>query len=168
VVARARRRTTTLVLLLVVLVGLVVLLRATVAIPVRISSASMSPTLQAGDVVQVSRVRPDLSGLRHGDLVTFRNPQDGERAIKRVVGLPGDTLVIKDGVLYVDGKAVKEPYVDHELIDGYYSRTFSVPEGRVFLLGDNRGNSLDSRDYGPVPADDLLGTVLFRVWPIRR
>lgn len=164
---RTRRRTRTAVLLLV-LVGLVVLLRATVAVPVRISSGSMDPTLRAGDVVSVSRNHPDLEGLHRGDLVTFRSPQDGARALKRVIGLPGDSLVIKDAVLYVDGRAVPEPYVDHEMIDGYYSRTYTVPDGRVFVLGDNRGNSVDSRDYGPIAVGELLGKVLFRVWPVIR
>jgi signal peptidase I len=142
-----------------------VLVRALVAFPVQVSSASMAPTLQTGDVVLVSRGRPAVQELRRGDLVTFRSPGNGQRALKRVVGLPGDELVILDSVLHLDGEPVPEPYVDHALIDGYYSRTFTVPQGAVFVLGDNRGNSVDSRDYGAVPADRLLGKVLLRVWP---
>lgn len=144
------------------------LLRTTVAFPVRVDSASMMPAFRAGDVVLVSRARPVIEDLKRGDLVTFRSPEDGGRALKRVIGLPGDALVIKDSLLHVNGRAVREPYVDHDLIDGYYSRTYTVPEGSVFVLGDNRGNSVDSRDYGSVGADDLLGRVLFRVWPITR
>ena len=155
-------------LFLLGLVGVVVLLRTTVAVPVRVDSASMLPTLRAGDVVQVSRVRPDLEDLRRGDLVAFRSPEDGARTIKRVLGLPGDSLVVKDSLLLVNDRRHPEPYVDHALIDGYYSRTYLVPRGHVFLLGDNRGNSVDSRDYGPVAASDLLGRVLFRVWPLLR
>jgi signal peptidase I len=163
----AGRRATGVVLLLA-LVGAVALLRATVAFPVRVDSASMMPTFREGDVVLVSHTRPDLEDLSRGDLVTFRSAEDGKRVLKRVVGLPGDSLVIKDSLLHVNGRIVAEPYVDHDLIDGYYSRTFTVPEGRVFVLGDNRGNSIDSRDYGSVGADELRGRVLSRVWPLTR
>ena len=121
----------------------------------RVSSASMVPTYSPGDVVLVTQRPPDLADLERGDLVTFRSPEDGRRALKRVIGLPGEAVVIKDSELYVDDRVVDEAYVDHALIDGYYSRTYTVPAGSVFLLGDNRGNSVDSRDYGPVPARDL-------------
>jgi signal peptidase I len=154
----------------VLLVALAVLLvlRETVATPVRISSASMEPTLGVGNVVLVSQQPPGLEDLDHGDLVTFTSPEDGRRTVKRVVGLPGDSVVIKDSVLYVNDRVVDEPYVDHAAIDAYYSRTYTVPDGKVFLLGDNRGNSIDSRDYGAVPAGDLLGRVLLRLWPVVR
>jgi len=144
----------------------VVVLRATVVVPVRVASASMEPTYSAGDVVVVSRHAPEVSDLRFGDLVTFRDPSTGDRALKRVIGLPGQSLVVLDSVLHVDGNPVREPWVDHALIDGYYSRTFVVPPDTVFVMGDNRGNSVDSRDYGPVRGDDLLGRVLVRVWPL--
>jgi signal peptidase I len=150
------------------LVLAVVAARTWLAFPVQVASASMAPTLLEGDVVLVSRAAPEVDELQRGDLVTFRSPLDGRRALKRVVGLPGDVLVIRDSVLYVDDNPVEEPYVDHALIDGYYSRTYTVPAGTVFLLGDNRGNSVDSRDYGPVDEDRLLGTVLQRVWPVLR
>ena len=162
-----RRRAVGRASVLLALVGLVVLLRTTVAVPVRVDSASMQPTFRAGDVVLVSRHAPDVADLARGQLVVFRSPEDGQRALKRVIGLPGDVLVVRDGRLYVNGRRVREPQVDHALIDGYYSRTFRVPRGRVFLMGDNRGNSVDSRNYGPVPAADLQGRVLVKVWPAR-
>ena len=148
--------------------AVLLVLRETVATPVRISSASMEPTFDVGNVVLVSQQPPGLEDLNHGDLVTFTSPEDGRRTVKRVVGLPGDSVVIKDSVLYVNDRVVDEPYVDHAAIDAYYSRTYTVPDGRVFLLGDNRGNSIDSRDYGAVPVGDLLGRVLVRLWPVVR
>lgn len=153
-------------LALALLVGGLALLRATVVVPVRVESASMLPTLAPGDVVLVSRTPPTVADLEHGDLVVFQSPDDGQQALKRVVGLPGEDLVVRDGVLFVDEVPVTEPYVDHALIDGYYSRTFTVPKGSAFVLGDNRGNSVDSRDYGPVDGDDLKGRVMFRIWPL--
>jgi len=149
-----------------VLLVAVWLVRAVVVVPVRVDSASMEPTLQHGDVVMVSRRPPRVADLARGDLVVFRWHATGPRTLKRVVGLAGDVLVVRDAVLYVNEEPVAEPYVQHALIDGYYSATFTVPEGRVFLLGDNRGNSIDSRDYGPVGASDLLGRVLLRIWPL--
>ena len=153
---------------LLAVLGVLLLGRATVATPVRVSSESMQPTFAAGDVVLVSQQAPALEDLDRGDLVTFVSPEDGRRALKRVIGLPGESVVIKDSVLHVNDRVVEEPYVDHALIDGYYSRTYTVPPGSVFLLGDNRGNSIDSRDYGPVRADDLLGRVVVRLWPVVR
>ena len=161
------RRTTT-VVLLALTVGAVVLGRMLVAVPVQVESASMQPTFQPGDVVLVSRQAPRLADLHRGDLVTFRDPVHRQRTLKRVAGLAGDELVVLDGRLHVNGVTVREPYVDHDLVDGYYSQTFRVPDGTVFLLGDNRGNSVDSRDYGPVPAQELLGRVVTRVWPFAR
>lgn len=148
-------------------VATVAVVRTTVVTPVRIDSSSMSPTLREGDVVLVSRHAPDPGSLERGDLVVFAMPTDGARAVKRVVGLPGESVVVLDGVLQVDGRAVPEAYVDPRWVDGYYTRTFEVPDDAVLVMGDNRPNSVDSRDYGPVPADDLLGTVLLRLWPPR-
>lgn len=166
--SHAVRRRVTSVLVGLAMLATLALLRATVAEPVRVASASMQPTYAAGDVVLVTRHRPDLSDIERGDLVTFRSPEDGNSALKRVIGLPGDSLVILDSQLYVNDRRVDEPYVNHRLIDAYYSRTYKVPTGTVFVLGDNRGNSVDSRDYGPIPADALLGRAVLRVWPVVR
>lgn len=151
---------------LTLLVASVMTVRATVAVPVRIASDSMEPALAAGDVVLVSRSAPDVDDLRRGDLVAFDDPRNGRRSVKRVIGLPGEEVVILDGVLQVDGRPTEEPWVDPEVVDGSFMRTFRVPDGAVFVLGDNRMNSLDSRDYGPVDADDLEGRVLVRLWPL--
>jgi signal peptidase I len=165
--AVSRRKVWAVLAGLALLVALV-LMRSVVAAPVRVASASMLPTFAAGDVVLVSQRPPDLADIARGDLVTFRSPEDGRLALKRVIGLPGDSLVIRDSELYVNDHRVREPYVNHRLIDAYYSRTYTVPAGTVFVLGDNRGNSVDSRDYGPLAADSLHGRVLCRLWPVTR
>jgi signal peptidase I len=151
---------------LLVLVLTVWVVRAAVVAPVRIDSASMEPTLDHGDVVMVTRRPPPVADLARGDLVVFRWHGEGPQTLKRVVGLGGDVVVVRDAALFVNHERVDEPYVDHALIDGYYSATFTVPEGSVFVLGDNRGNSLDSRDFGSVSGSDLVGRVLFRIWPV--
>ena len=167
-VVRSHRRLLGLTVGLILIVGLTTVLRAGIAGPVQVSSSSMLPTLAKGDVVLVRRAGLSLGDLHHGDLVTFDSPDDGRPALKRVVGLPGDTVVIKDAVLYVQDQPVDEPYVDHQLIDAYYTPTYTVPSGTFFVMGDHRSNSTDSRDYGPVDADDLTGRVLVRLWPPAR
>ena len=153
-----------LALLALLVVPLVLVLRGNVATPVRISSDSMLPTLARGDVVLVDPA-VSTAQIERGDLVLFASPTDGSRTLKRVVGLPGEVLAVRDAVLHVDGRPVDEPYVDHEVIDAYYSRTFEVPVGTVFVMGDNRGNSEDSREFGPVAVSAMQGEVLVRLWP---
>ncbi|MCU1424375.1 MAG: signal peptidase, partial [Microbacteriaceae bacterium] len=97
-----------------------------------------------------------------GDMVVFRSLDDDRLTLKRVAAEAGQTLAIRDGVLYVDGTLVIEPYVDPRRTDGTFYPLVTVPDGHLFLLGDNRASSIDSRDYGFVPIDDVAGTVL---WP---
>ena len=144
---------------------LVALGRALVLAPVRVASTSMSPTLLAGDVVLVDRRGFDVHDLERGDLVTFRSPGTGEESLKRVVGLPGERVAILDAVLHVDDTPVEEPYVDSSEWDGMFTARVVVPPEAVFVLGDNRLSSVDSRDFGPVPSRLLEGRVLVRLWP---
>lgn len=133
----------------------------------RIPSGSMSPTLEVGDSVLTVKLAYVLGDPARGDLALFGDPE-GEIAIKRVVGLPGDTVAIRDGVLYVNGEEKRESYVNYRLTDANFFGPVKVPENRVFLMGDNRFNSRDSRDYGPIPEEDLLGRVSLRIWPLDR
>lgn len=161
--ARHRGRRMLLVGLPALAVGLLV--RATLVAPLTVESASMEPTLSEGDTVLVTRFATDLRELDRGELVVFDDPAEHQLTLKRVVGLPGEELVVLDGVLYVDDHEVAEPWVDPATVDGYYSRTFQVPVGHVFVMGDNRSNSVDSRDYGSIGAEELRGVVLVRLWP---
>jgi signal peptidase I len=146
------------------LVAVVVGLRMFVVAPVRVTGDSMEPTLRGGQVVLVDKL--DTDGLSRGDLVVFHSPGDGTSAVKRVIGIPGDRVVIRDAVLSVNDREVQEPYVDPASIDGLYTPTTTVPEGRIFVLGDNRGHSIDSRNHGPVELDEVQGRVVVRLWPL--
>jgi signal peptidase I len=148
-----------------VLLALIVLARSFVVTPVRISSSSMQPTLHRGDVVLVDRVRTKPSQLRRGDLVTFEHPITGERTLKRLAALPGDEVVVHDAVLRVNGKLVEESYVDVPRRVPAVAVSVVVPAGHLFVLGDNRSDSWDSRSFGPVSAEALDGRVLLRTWP---
>lgn len=132
----------------------------------RIPSESMSPTLETGDSVLAAKFAYRFSDPERGDLAVFDGP-DGT-TIKRVVGLAGDVVAVRDGVLVVNGEPKREPYVDYGLTDSSFFGPERVPKDHVFVMGDNRSNSLDSRAFGPVPREDLTGRVLMRISPLDR
>jgi signal peptidase I len=128
--------------------------------PLRVSSVSMSPTLEAGDQVIVDKLSLRWNPPDVGDLVVFRDPEHGQLVVKRVVALGGQTAALEDGALVVDGVAPDEPQVDLHGIDWMYFGPVTVPPDAVFVLGDNRFESIDSRTYGSIPVDDLVGRVV--------
>lgn len=132
-----------------------------------ITSDSMKPTLMRGDRVLVRRRRFSPSALpRRGAIVMFRDPRDPEsRLIKRVIGLPNEVVTIAWGRVYINGKPLTEPYL-YQATDGYWHGT--IPGDSVFVMGDNRFASDDSRDFGPVPLDNLEGEVVLRYYPLSR
>jgi signal peptidase I len=140
----------------------VVGVRVGVAEPVRVAGVSMAPTLENGEVVVVNK--RDRTPER-GDLITLRSPADGERMLKRVVGVGGDVVDIRDAILFVNDVEVKEPYVDHKSIDALYYGPVNVSAGAVLVMGDARADSIDSRTYGEVPLNDVTGTILAKLWP---
>lgn len=159
--ARGPRRLWPAVLLLVIALLLV---RAFVAEPFRIQSGSMLPTLRAGEHVLVDKRAYRDALPQRGDLVVFHAPGSGDATVKRAIALPGDTVAIEDGVLVVNGRRQIEPYADAEAIDSVYFGPERVPSGTVFLLGDNRADSTDSRDFGAVRRNALIGRVGMRLW----
>jgi signal peptidase I len=142
-------------------------LRALVAEPVRVPTSSMSPTLGAGDSVVVDKLAYRLGSPQRRDLIVFHRPSSGELMLKRIVALGGDRVGIADGVLRVNGRAVREPFVDRRLVDSVYFGPKRVPAGFVFVMGDRRQNSVDSRTFGPVSSASIVGRVDLRIWPPR-
>jgi signal peptidase I len=142
---------------LVAAVAAVLLVRAEVAETVTIGSGSMAPTLQRGDTALIDKITLRVRDPRREDLVAFHNPQDGRLTVKRVVGVAGDSVELRDAVLFVNGSAVDEPEVDLDSDDGTYYGPMTVPADAVFVMGDNRGSSIDSRAFGPVPLSALVG-----------
>jgi len=150
-------------------VGLLLLARTFVAEPMKIPSDSMAPTLRPGDQVLVDKLAyRDGDMPARGDLVVFHDPRTAEITLKRVVAVAGDTVGIEDGSLAVNGRRPFEPYADQKAIDSVYFGPVTVGKGRFFVLGDNRANSVDSRSFGAVSTDRLIGRVLTRLWPISR
>jgi signal peptidase I len=152
-----------------------VLLRWLVIEPRWIPSGSMLPTLQLQDRVLVEKLRPRLERpLPNGTIVVFHappvlveagyNPQAA--LIKRVVAQPGEVVEVRDGTLLRNGLAVAEPW-RQEPID-YRFGPLTVPDGELLVLGDNRNASLDSHVWGPLPRQAVIGTAVFRYWPLDR
>jgi signal peptidase I len=160
--ARGRRE----LLALVASVALLVVgARAFVAEPIGVPTASMSPTLRPGQSVLVNKLAYRFGDPRRRDIVVFHQPSSGELLLKRIVGVSGDRVGLADGVLYVNGRAIREPLVDHRFLDSVYFGPVRVPSGAVFVMGDQRSNSLDSRAFGAVPRRRILGRVDLRIWP---
>jgi len=130
---------------------------------IRVEGSSMEPTLHDGELVVVSRLAYRWGTPQRGDIVVFRFPLDPERRfIKRVIGLPGEDVVIRDGVVTVDGVPLDEPYI---AAAPRYSGEWELSADEVFVLGDNRNNSQDSQTWGPVPLSHLIGKAVVVYWP---
>lgn len=168
--------------MLIIAVVLALFIRAFVVQPFKIPSGSMLETLQIGDYLLVTRFNYSIKvpftnkeiirtgNPQHGDIIVFKFPKDpSQDYIKRVIGLPGDTIEIRDKQVYRNGKRIIEPYVR---FDYPHSRqpgldivpAFTVPEDRFFVMGDNRDGSSDSRDWGYVPRENIHGKAWIIYW----
>jgi signal peptidase I len=135
-----------------------------------IPSESMLPTLGVGDRVLVNKLSYHLHDVHRGDLIVFerpplaRSPGDDSDLVKRVIGLPGETVEARGGVVLVDGEAVPERYLPPDTATADFARVTLGPD-EVWVMGDNRGNSRDSRVFGPLPEGLIIGRAFVRVWP---
>lgn len=153
---------------LLVAVILALIIRLFIFQPFVIPSGSMEPTLQVNDRIITLKFSYYFGDPSRGDVVVFKYPRDPKRAfVKRVIGLGGETVTLQDSTLYVDGEPVTEPYLppDMEFAD---FEPVEVPEGHLFVLGDNRNNSDDSRQWGFVQEDLLIGKSVAIYWPVER
>lgn len=165
-----RRFLSFLIMVAVVVVG-AWLLRSFVVEPFQIPSASMEDTIKTGDMVFAEKVSYHFSDPEQGDIVVFSDPQVPSRTlIKRVIATEGQTVDLRDGKVYVDGVALDEPYTDGlpsyppDTVDISYP--YTIPKGDVWVMGDNRTNSSDSRYFGPIDKDTVFGKAFAIYWPV--
>jgi signal peptidase I len=180
------------VLNIVIIVAIVALIRTFIVSPFQIEGNSMVDTLEHKEYIVINKFRYFFKAPQRGDIVVFRQPTDhGKYYVKRVIGLPGETVVVRDGSVYIrregsDDQKLNEPYLNATNADKTYrypvtsgdttEEAFPVPEGEFFLLGDNRQGSLDSRSFGHlgtqstefVPQPDIKGSVWFIALPISK
>lgn len=133
-----------------------------------IPSESMEPTLNIDDRVLVNRLSYRFHDPERGDIVVFEAPEGEATAeirdlVKRIVGMPGEVIEMRDGIVYIDGREVEEPYVKRQSTKSFAA--CRVPVDAYFMMGDNRDRSKDSRYFGPVARSDLVGRVFVRIWP---
>ncbi|MCL5674231.1 MAG: signal peptidase I [Candidatus Omnitrophica bacterium] len=130
----------------------------------KIPSNSMKPTLEKNDRIIGINVNP--SDLKRGDIVTFLYPKASKKIlVKRIIGLPGDKILIENGDVFINNKKITEPYIKEKPV---YDLKTKVPKGDVFVLGDNRNNSFDSSIWGPLPINDIIKKIIMIYWPIKR
>ncbi|MEK6754081.1 MAG: signal peptidase I [Chloroflexota bacterium] len=130
---------------------------------VRVDGTSMLPTLENGEFVLVNKMSYRIGEVDRGDIIVFHFPLNPEEElIKRVIGLPGDQVQVQDGQVYVNGQLLNEPYIAQA---PSYTGVWTILEGQIFVLGDNRNNSNDSKDWGLLPADNLVGKAVLIYWP---
>jgi signal peptidase I len=146
-----------------------------------IPSQSMATTLETGDRVLVNKLAYTFGDVSRGDVVVFERPPTETTSnipdlIKRVIGLPGESLVIKDNTIYVDGSALEEPYLEPGTVTSTEAAPnkctdadpCEVPEGMVWVMGDNRPDSKDSRFFGPIEESTIVGKAFVTIWPLDR
>jgi signal peptidase I len=159
---------------IVMTVGLALVLRTFVVEPFVVPSGSMRPTIMEGDHLLGTKFHYWFRPARRGDVVVFRPPEKAlrladarvERYVKRVVAVGGDSVEIRRGRLFVNGEPQEEPYIAEP--PRYVVRTMTVPPGQLFVLGDNRNESLDSHRWGFLPEDALIAHVFACYWPLDR
>jgi signal peptidase I len=134
-----------------------------------IPSESMVPTLLINDRVLVNKFIYDFTEPDRGDVLVFESVEgDGQDLIKRVAAVGGDEIRVQNGQLFVNGEPQNEPYLNQESPDASFFGPETVPENHVFMMGDNRANSADSRVFGPVPYDNIEGEAFLLFWPVNR
>jgi signal peptidase I len=148
----------TVVLAVVLFVGI-----NTVSARVRVDGVSMNPTLQNGEFILVNRLAYRFGEVQRGDIIVFHHPEVPQQdLIKRIIGLPGDEIVIDNGSVRLNGELLDEPYIAAAPV---YNGQWLISEGTLFVLGDNRNNSEDSHKWGLLPIDNVLGRAILIYWP---
>lgn len=156
------------VLVIVVAIALTIIVNKFILFKIVVPTPSMAPTIEPGDQIFATRVH-NLSNVKRGDMIVFYSKEFDKKMIKRLIGLPGDKVEIKeDGIVYVNSKEMQEDYIEYQ--GGKSNMTFEVPKGKYLFFGDNRNNSEDARYWNNkyIDGDEILGKAQVRVWPLDR
>ena len=156
--------------LIIVIVIILVLMIYVVSVT-QVVGNSMSSTMENGDVLILNKIKYRFSEIRRGDIISLEY-EDTKYLIKRVIGLPGDTISIQNNKVYINGEVYIENYLEEGLIYDDFELTSlgyqKIPDDMYFVLGDNREDSLDSREIGLISKDEVIGKVSFRIWPLNK
>lgn len=135
-----------------------------------VEGPSMQPNFHTGDLVIVNRSAYFFSSPQRGDVVVLHNPQnpDGDDLIKRIIGLPGETVELREGRVYINNVMIDEPYVERFCTISCADRTWILSGDEYFIMGDNRNNSYDSHNFGPIKGNLIVGQAWIRYWPLQQ
>jgi signal peptidase I len=159
---------------LAITIAILVIIRFFVAEPHKIDGNSMLPNFHHDDLILTNKLATKLSTLQRGEVVILKNPKDESKVfIKRVIGLPGEKVKLQGGLVYINGKVLAEPYLapgmkspgEAFLKEG---EEVVVPQDQYFVMGDNRVASSDSREFGPIKTQLIIGQALVRYWPLSK
>lgn len=148
------------------LLALVIIIpfRIFIAQPFLVNGLSMYPTFNNGDYLIVDQLSKRFEMPKRGSIIIIKFPENHSRfLIKRLIGLPQEKIVINDGILFVDGKQIEEPYIKHKKIEGFQ---ITLKEDEYFVMGDNRAGSSDSRIWGPIKKEEIVGRPIIRLLPL--
>ncbi len=152
---------------LAVVLGLVIVIMIFLYQPVKVEGTSMNPLLSDQERIFINKFVYRFEPIERGDVVVFWYPLDRSKSfIKRVVGLPGETLEIRSGHVYVDGRALRDQFVPSGYLDDSNFGPLRIVAGEYFVMGDHRDSSNDSRVFGPVPRSFIYGKAVFAYWPV--
>ena len=149
-----------------VIIIVIVIVKTFFVSPIRVSGDSMDSTLKNNDVMILNKIGYRLNGVKRFDIVVVN--YNGRYLIKRVIGLPGDTLKVINNKLFINEEYVDEPYLDEDVVTMTFFVEEKIPEGEYFLMGDNRESSLDSRSLGNFSEKDILGIASYTIFPFNR
>ena len=153
----------------VIAVALALVIIAFVYQPVKVEGTSMAPHLSDQERIFINKFVYQFEPIRRGDIVVFRYPRNPNKSfIKRVVGLPGELVEIRRGLVYINGQLLREEYLPDAELDSHSFPTTWLPPAHYFVLGDHRRNSNDSRTWGTVQRDFIYGKAVFAYWPPER
>lgn len=137
--------------------------------PVKVEGTSMMPSLVNQERIFINKFVYRFSPVERGDTVVFQFPQDTSKSyIKRVIGMPGDTVEVINGTVFVNGQPLNEPYVPEEMRDRHSAARITLKSDEYYVMGDHRNSSNDSRNWGPVRRGYIYGKAVFVYWPLDR
>lgn len=143
----------------IIIIVVVLLFRTFIATPIRVNGPSMDTTLKDGQLMILNK----LGKIEKGKIVVVKT--DNDKIIKRVIGMPGDSVYAKDGIVYVNDKEIKEKYISSDTLD--FEKVY-LKKDEYFVMGDNRAVSMDSRVLGPIKKSQIMGTTKFRFFPFTK
>ena len=137
--------------------------------PFIVPTPSMEPTLKVGDKVIINKMAYKFTSFKRGDIIAFHSPLEDRDLVKRAIAIEGDEIILtSEGEIFINGEKITEDYLPADQTISYINQTVVIGEDEIFVMGDNRNNSFDSRFFGTIPEDEIFGEFMVIYWPPSR